>query len=80
MILIGLSLLAHPSWQAIRFKPSPCPDTFSYEQTEEATDRWFGDFSLKVNQSADGVSFRITLDRPAQLLVVSLPQANKVLS
>jgi len=76
LILTIFSLFSQPSLQVIPFKPSPCPDTFTYEQTEDDTDRWFGDFNLKINQTADGVSFRITLDKPAQLLVVSLPQVN----
>lgn len=63
-------LLVQESVQII-FKPSPCPSIFNYEQGEPGDDRWYGDITLRINKTVDTSTFRITLDRPSQLLVVN---------
>ena len=78
LIVICLLLSTRPSSQSITFKPSPCPETFNYERTEDGSDRWYGDINWKINQTINGVSFRITFDRPVQLLVVSIPRMRNV--
>lgn len=55
----------------MRTKPSPCPGTFGYEESDADDDRWYGDITLKTEKNVEGATLRITLDKPSQLLVVS---------
>ncbi|XP_023310719.1 limulus clotting factor C-like isoform X1 [Anoplophora glabripennis] len=49
-------------------KPSPCPETFSYEPRGSENDRWYGVISLKTTEELTGVWLRLILDRPAELI------------
>lgn len=69
--MICLLLSVERSFQAVRTKPSPCPGTFSYEESDVDDDRWYGDIILKMDKNIEGATLRITLDKPSQLLVVS---------
>lgn len=51
-------------------KPSPCPETFSYEPRGSENDRWYGVISLKTAEELTGVWLRITFDRQAELIGV----------
>lgn len=72
--MICLLLSVERSFQAIRTKPSPCPGTFGYEESDADDDRWYGDITLKTEKNVEGATLRITLDKPSQLLVVSTYQ------
>lgn len=69
LILIYFLLSVQPTI-LLRLKQSPCPATFIYEEGEPDDDRWYGDIILKINQTVEGASFRITLDKPSELLVL----------
>lgn len=58
------SLASHP--------PSPCPDIFDYEGSEPENNRWYGEISLRTDESLVGIRLDIELDRPSDLMVVSL--------
>lgn len=51
--------------------PSPCPDIFSYEGAEPENNRWYGEISLRTDESLVGIRLDIELDRPSDLMVVS---------
>ncbi|XP_027840204.1 serine proteinase stubble-like isoform X1 [Aphis gossypii] len=61
MLLASLSSAAHP--------PSPCPDTFVYEGSEPENNRWYGEISLRTDESLVGIRLDVELDRPADLMV-----------
>lgn len=63
ILLVRSSLAAHP--------PSPCPDIFSYEGSEPENNRWYGEISLRTDESLVGIRLDIELDRPSDLMVVS---------
>lgn len=69
--MICLLLSVGRSSQVIRTKPTPCPETFSYEESDADDDRWYGDITLKIDKNTVGATMRLTLDKPSQLLVVS---------
>ena len=49
---------------------SPCPNVFQYEGEPEY-DRWYGIMTFTSNIELVGLIYKIQLDRPGQLLVVS---------
>lgn len=49
---------------------SPCPNVFTYEGEPE-NDRWYGLMTFSSNIELVGLIYKIQLDRPGQLLVVS---------
>ncbi|KAF0768506.1 serine proteinase stubble-like isoform X1 [Aphis craccivora] len=61
MLLASLTSAAHP--------PSPCPDTFVYEGSEPENNRWYGEISLRTDESLVGIRLDVELDRPADLMV-----------
>ncbi|XP_025205868.1 serine proteinase stubble-like isoform X3 [Melanaphis sacchari] len=61
ILLASLSSAAHP--------PSPCPDTFTYEGSEPENNRWYGEISLRTDESLVGIRLDVELDRQADLMV-----------
>lgn len=53
-------------------KPSPCPEVLIYESQNSQSDRWYAVVNLRTRESLKGLWLTITLDRPAQLLGVSI--------
>ncbi|XP_025407941.1 serine proteinase stubble-like isoform X2 [Sipha flava] len=64
--LLFLWLSEHTSWAA--HPPSPCPDVFSYEGSEPEINKWYGEISLRTDESLAGVRLNIELDRPSDLM------------
>lgn len=49
--------------------PSPCPDIFTYEGSEPENNRWYGEISLRTDESLVGIRLDVELDRPSDLMV-----------
>ncbi|XP_060878178.1 serine proteinase stubble-like isoform X2 [Metopolophium dirhodum] len=60
-------LLVHSS-SAASHPPSPCPDIFTYEGSEPENNRWYGEISLRTDESLVGIRLDIELDRPSDLM------------
>lgn len=56
---------------AIIFPASPCDRAFTYEDDSTAGDRWYGELVVVPSNTVTGLTLRVALDRPSQLLVVS---------
>lgn len=68
--LLLISLLVSHS-VAIIFPSSPCPATFVYEDDSADNDRWYGELTIVSRESYNGITLRVTLDRPSHLIAVS---------
>ncbi|XP_050441515.1 uncharacterized protein LOC126846270 [Adelges cooleyi] len=66
--VLWLSLAVRSSRSAVH-PPSPCPDIFAYEGTEPENNRWYGEISLRTDESLVGIRLDIELDRPSDLMV-----------
>ncbi|XP_029343478.1 serine proteinase stubble isoform X2 [Acyrthosiphon pisum] len=56
------------SSSAASHPPSPCPDIFTYEGSEPENNRWYGEISLRTDESLVGIRLDIELDRPSDLM------------
>lgn len=69
-LIVWSSYLLHSNYAA-RHPVSPCPNVFSFEGEQE-NDRWSGVINFSSNIELAGLTYKIQLDRPSQLLVVGI--------
>lgn len=51
---------------------TPCPERFSYEPRNLKSDKWYGVIRYSSPENTTGIWLNIKLDRPADLLGVSI--------
>lgn len=66
--LLSLALVLLLRSSSADHPPSPCPDIFTYEGSEPENNRWYGEISLRTDESLVGIRLDVELDRPSDLM------------